>query len=232
MVLELPRSAWDGELSPAANNLRDEQLLRSGEPMLRVAVFDAPSLSLGVNQPDSHPTAVRARKLGLPVVRRGSGGTGILHLPGDLAWALVLPRSDPTVGADFVRAYDRLGAGCVRFLAGHRLPSQWTEAPSLSEVFCLLGSRGKVLTVRDQVIGGAAQHLTRRALLHHGVVMYRPSRSLLTELFDLDPRTVDTRLTGLVDELGHRSPAELGRSLLSAMIEQFSGTPPLPPGAP
>jgi lipoate-protein ligase A len=221
-------SIWDDELSPAQNLERDEDLLRSARPVVRVGVLNAPAVSLGIGQSIEAEAAARSRALGLPVLRRSSGGTGLLHLPGDLAWSLVLPRSHPWVGRDFPRAYERLGEGTVRFLTALRLPAAWVEAPGLSTDFCLLSSRGRVLTARSRIVGGAAQHATAYALLHQGVVSYRVNSPTLEYVFRTDPGVIAARLTGLVDELGHRPPRELGRRLLSALQESLALGSPTP----
>ncbi|MCI4360821.1 MAG: hypothetical protein L3J91_03885, partial [Thermoplasmata archaeon] len=89
---------------------RDEALLQAGQPTVHVTVVRATGLSFGVGSPQEGHAEQVGRSLGLPCVRRTSGGTGILHQAGDLVWSLVLPRTDRRVGPDFSSAYGRLGA--------------------------------------------------------------------------------------------------------------------------
>src|ERR1700691_2131276 len=133
---------------------RDEALLRAGTPALRVTVVREAGVSFGVGTPQHGAAEAAAQRLGLPTVRRSTGGTGILHLPGDLVWSVVLPRSDPLVGPDFCSAYGRLGAGLVTFPADLGIGGQWSEPAALSEEYCLLGHRGRALSVHGRVLGG------------------------------------------------------------------------------
>lgn len=202
----------------------DGQLLADGKAVVCVAVLRDQAVTVGVGTPRTPGSARRARARHLPVVRRSSGGTALLHAPGDLAWTIVLPRSDPRVGRDFARAYDRLGAGAVRFLRERHVAAHWVPSPELSLDYCLLGPRGFVLAVGDRILGGAAQHLTRDAFLHHGILPRTLDRPLLSQVFGLSEATGLSRLTSLeelglhdppeaqAEELAHALSKELGRS--------------------
>jgi lipoate-protein ligase A len=183
-----------------AENLRAEaEMLASGRPSIRVAVLQGRALTYGAGGTEDAPYVQRARERGVAVFRRSSGGTGVLHDEGDLAWTVVLPRSDPRVGRRFVHAYDRLGAGVADALKDVGIEGTWVEPLGLDAGCCLLGPRGQVLVAGARVLGGAAQHLTSRALLHHGHVPATIDRDELRAIFDLDAPTSE-RLTAL-DEL-------------------------------
>ncbi len=184
----------------------DERMLQSAGPALRVTVLTDRALSYGVGVRPDAPFVERARRLGLAPIGRSSGGSGVLHAPGDLAWSVVLPRSHSAVGRDYARAYGRLGAGAVRFLGRHRLSGAWTTPPDLSADCCVLSGRGRVLSVGGRILGGAAQHVTPRALLHHGMIFRSLDRELLGRLFEFPDPTASARLVGL-DELGVHDPA-------------------------
>ncbi|HYK94023.1 MAG TPA: hypothetical protein VEY07_08305 [Thermoplasmata archaeon] len=189
----------EGRLSAEENLTRDERLLAAGVPAGRVATLEGPVLTLGVAQPPATPAATRARSLGIPVVPRRSGGTGLLHQPGDIVWSVILPRRDPRVGRNYARSFDRLGVGAVDSLAGVGIVAQWSPALGLSPEYCLLAPRGQVLTVDGRAIGGAAQHVTARALLHHGTINVRVDRAGLAALFDLDFETAEKSVTSVTE---------------------------------
>lgn len=198
---------------------RQEELLARGAPAVRVAVVVGPAVSYGVGVREGAPYLERATALGLPTPRRGGGGTGLLHLPGDLLWCVVLPRHDPRVGGGFARAYARLGRGIVQALEGTGVSVAWAPAAGPSPEYCTLSSRGEVLAHGERIVGGAAQHVTARALLHHGAVSYRVDRSLLAQIFDLPLDGAVARLAGVAD-LGTLEPplalAERARAALAA----------------
>jgi lipoate-protein ligase A len=213
----------DLRIDCAANVRADEALLLGGGPAVRVGVLSDHALSVGVGTGPGARCLVRARTEKLAVVRRSSGGTGVLHAPGDIAWSIVLPRTHPMVGRDFVHAYDRLGRGVTEFLRTQRQAAIWEAAPGLSEDCCLLGKRGRVLTVEGRVLGGAAQHATGRALLHHGILPRRIDRAMVQRVFGLSsPGPVD-RLTDLA-ELGlTEGPAVAARKLADAIAGAVTG---------
>ena len=211
-----------GAESCSAEFRADELLLRAGRPAARVTVLADRAVSAGVGVRPGAAFLERAAADGLPVVRRTSGGSGVLHEPGDLAWSLVLPRAHAAVGAGFVRGYARLGAGVVRFLGRRGLAASWTPPPNLSPDCCVLSGRGEVLSVDARIVGGAAQHLSAVALLHQGMVSSTVDRPRVARLFGIADPSAVARLVGL-DDLGVRDPPErLARELADALEAGFS----------
>lgn len=204
-------------VTPEEYTRDDERFLRRGEAVTRAAVLSTAALSVGVSQREDSPCVVRARRLGIPVVRRSTGGLGLWHAPGDVVWSLILPRSDARVGNDFSTAYARLGAGPVRLLSDLGIPSDWRAPSGPPSEYCLLSGRGAVLTVGGLALGGAAQHLTRLALLHHGVLPYRLDPPRLSELFELPADVVVRSLTSLEKVVYGIPPMEVARRLRSIL---------------
>jgi lipoate-protein ligase A len=209
-----PLEVVDDGLLDASENLRhDEAALARADPLVRVARISAPALSIGVGQTSSASSARRARALGLTVVRRSTGGTGVLLGDGDVVWSIVLPRSDPRVGRDFVHAYGRFGRGVVHTLASFGVQSEWGPALGLSEEFCFLGTRGCALTSGGRALGGAAQHATATAILHHGVVPLTLDRQRLEAVFGLAPAFSEPKLTTLLELVPSVNPISFAARL-------------------
>jgi lipoate-protein ligase A len=175
----------------------DERLLRSALPTMRVSFLSDRAVSYGVGVPSNAPFLVRARAERIPTIRRSTGGSGLVHLPGDLVWSIVLPRADPRVGRDFLRAYGRFGEGAARFLDRTGRPARWAPAPGTAPEYCTLSGRGEVLCIGDRIVGGAAQHLTASALLHQGTISTGLDRPLIERVFDLEPEGPSRRLDSL-----------------------------------
>ena len=195
----------------------DGALLAAGATAVQARVVASPAISFGVGAPKVSRAAKVARREGLPILHRHTGGSGILHRPGDLLWSIVLPRNDPRVGPDFSSAYGRLGAGLVLLLGELGHDARWSDPPGLSEELCLLGGRGRVLEVDGRVLGGAAQHLTSAGLLHHGVLAVGLDRALVTRVFGISEAIARDRLTS-VDELGAPvDPAALADRLVEIL---------------
>lgn len=215
-------TTWVDVRVTCSENIRtDEAILRRAVPAVRAAVLIDRAVSYGVGVHAEAPFLVRAAKDKVPTIRRTTGGTGLLHAPGDLAWSIVLPRADPRVGNDYVRAYPRLGKGVVRFLAERGVATKWVDPPGTDPEYCLLSARGSVLKHEEKVLGGAAQHLAGGALLHHGIVPLELDRTLLRRLFGLSPGALE-RLTSL-RELGvEGAPEELVWKLAASLSDALS----------
>ena len=221
-----PRPASHSRLSLEESLRRDAELLARAEPATRVAVLDGPIVSVGVAVRPEAQVVERCRRLGVPVLRRTTGGRAVLHLAGDLVWSLVLPRTDPRVGVDYVHAYDRLGAAPVHFLSEVGLEGRWTQAIAISDDCCLLGPEGSPLVVGERAVGGAAQHRTRSALLHQGMIQARIDRELLERVFAGDSPTTLRRVAGL-EELGVKlAPEDLAARLKATLAAWRGPTPP------
>lgn len=198
-------------------------LARAAPGRLSAAIGSGPFVSVGVGVSRAAPFLARARGRGLPVVRRHTGGTALLHLPGDLLWCVVLPRTDPRIARGFVHAYELLGAPVVEFLRGLGVASSWEEPPGLSEEYCTLGRRGRVLKVGDRVVGGAAQHATGAAVLHHGTISWGTDRPLAVELFGTELGSAFELLDGIGPKVPGSTPLEL-TDRLDAALDRFVAT--------
>lgn len=217
----MPREStgFVGEVDVGAFVAEDERQLAAALPAVRVGVVSDPALSLGVSQGHVRREADAAQARGWGVVRRPSGGVGLYHAAGDLVWSIVLPRSDPRVGRDFTRAYARLGAGVTEFLTELGVVAAWRRASDVAPSYCLLSGWGETLQVEGRAIAGAAQHATRSALLHHGVVCVRLDPAAIAAVFDVPRDTLVAHLTGL-RALGVDAPAERLARQLTGHLER------------
>lgn len=220
MADEPVRQVLGDAVTGAENVAEDDRLLAEGRPSVRVARLTDASVSIGVAQSGRAGCARAANAAGIPVVHRSTGGTGLLHLPGDVAWSVVLPRRHPLVGSDYAKGYARLGAGVVDALRARDVPAAWTPPIGVAPEYCFLGPRGEALTVGGRALGGAAQHLTSRALLHQGVVARRVDVLQLERLFGLPREVSERHLTGLADWDLDAEPELLAREILGALARR------------
>jgi lipoate-protein ligase A len=203
-----------GYRDPRENLALEEAILRAvGEgrepPTLRLW-RNPRCVVIGRGQdPEAEVDLAAARKLGIPVVRRPSGGGAVYHHPGNLNFSLFLPLT-----------------GRWRSAAGSRAYLASLLADSLSRRFGLLAeARAGDVYVRGMKVSGSAQ-LRRRALLHHGTLLLWPDEVPFGELLlalrpGYRPRGVASRPapTGdLSTLLGRRVSVEAG---LRALLEAF-----------
>ena len=205
---------WLGAIDPAEYLALDRRELGGGEAGARAAIARSAAVSLGVSYRPPERIREEAQRRGWPVLRRTTGGTAVLHLPGDLLWSVVLPTTHPVVGRGFVRAYDRLGAPIAEALRSAGVPASWGTAFALSDDVCLLGRRGQALRAGERAIGGAAQHLAGGRLLHHGVVLGARSVELLAGLLGVADADLDPHLTSLAEARPPAAAADVARAAL------------------
>lgn len=216
-----PAPGYVGSVDVGAFVAEDERRLAAGRPVARVGVVSDAALSLGVAQRTPPRVIDAAQARGWGVVRRATGGVGLYHAPGDLVWSIVLPRTDPRVGRDFPRAFARLGEGVTQFLGEFGVPATWRPASSAVPSYCLTSGFGATVQVDGRAVAGAAQHATRAALLHHGVVCVRLDAVAIAEVFDAPRDTVLRHLTGLRTLGVTAASPELARALIG-QLERFA----------
>ena len=140
----------------------------SSPPTLRFYVFSPTSVTIGLFQSVKDSVDLdEARRLGVPVVRRFTGGGSVLHAEGgELTYSVALPTKG--VLGDVVESFRLLCGAVARGLR-------------------LLGVEARVEGVNDVVAGGRkvsgnAQARRGGALLQHGTVLLRPDRVLMERL--------------------------------------------------
>ncbi len=198
-----------------------------------------PVVVLGSTQPGSVVDADRARRAGVSVVHRRSGGGAVLLLPGAQVWAdLWVPRDDPLWSAEpragavvagewwarALRAASSRGeSGVFEVHRGAPVP-----APG-SGVVCFAGvGPGEVVSEGRKVVG-LAQWRSREGALVHGCAYQRWDPEPLVDLLALPPQSRRTLVGPLRDaavgfeELREGSQTQdLSTTLVGALDEASS----------
>lgn len=222
----------------AANMAMDEALLRraarTGEWTLRVYAWSVPTLSLGRNQTARGRYDLDAiGRAGLHVVRRPTGGRGLLHdrevtysVAAPVAEAGSLRDSYARINGVLVAALRALGV--VADVATSRAP----RAPGVAP--CFVEPAEGELTVGGRKLVGSAQWRDRGALLQHGSIIVDGDQSLVASLLlnpvppPPPPATLRTAL-GRVPQLEQVADAleEAVRSLEDADAQPLDPDPEL-----
>ncbi len=221
---------WHFRLTPpsegAANMALDEALMRragrTGDAVLRVYGWSAPTLSLGRNQrARGCYDDDAARALGVSFVRRPTGGRALLHHR-EVTYSVTMPAADPATAR---AAYDyingillgglaRLGVAATRARATSAMPPGLRpcfDAPAEHEI--VLGSRKLV---------GSAQWRRGRALLQHGSILVRDDQPLILRLLKA-PAGDAPRAATLADALGREPSLEDVASALHEALRAATG---------
>lgn len=207
----------------------DEALLASvadgAGPALRLYRWQPPALSLGHFQPDDDVDRAACARLGVDVVRRPTGGQGLLH-GGDLTYAVVMPR--PSGAAGRVDAVYELVAGAI--IAGLRslgVDAAVARHDGPAGPVCFAGQQGADLRVGERKVCGSAQVRRAGAVLQHGSILLTRLPFDETDLFVARPgvpavRRADLRAaTVTLEELG--APTST-RVVADALVEGFART--------
>ncbi len=175
----------------------EEALLESarldGVAVLRVWVNDR-AVVIGRGQAaEEEVDTEEADRLGIPVIRRISGGGAVYHHPGNLNVSLYLPDGRRLGGVS--EAFRRLGG---EISAG------------LRKFGIAAASVGNNLFLNGRKIGGAAQARRGNALLYHTTLLVRP-----------DPIPMERLLRAL--RPGYRTPAVPSHPFPTASLSEMIG---------
>lgn len=174
------------------------------QPTIRLARPTDCAIVLGSSQSDEHLDRGRARRLGLEIVRRNSGGGAVLVDPQDLLWVdVVVPAGDTLWDDDVGRAFHWLGRVWCSTLsdlghAGLVHEGRYVRTP-LSDVVCFAGLGPGEVSVFGAKAVGLSQRRTRHAARFQCAVVlsWRPQR--LIEAFSTVPIE---GFAGLVESAG------------------------------
>jgi lipoate-protein ligase A len=225
----------DPSAGAARNMERDLELLRRGEPAVRLYGWRPAAVTLGRGQAEDVVDVAAARAMGLDLVRRPTGGGALLHDEHEVTYAVVLPHGFPGLPADLAGSYAFVTAplvACLRTLGvdarierGHG--ARGTEgssrmgspkgSPDDADDLCYLRREGVHVTARGRKISGGAQRRTSAALLQHGTVLVRRDADRMARLFGVTPDRVRATTTSLEDE-GVRVAREL---LERTLLEEY-----------
>ena len=219
--------SWRLLVSPAdtgARNLATDQAVAehvrdaASPPTLRFYTWRPEALSLGYGQPLAAVDTDLARRQGIDLVRRPTGGQAILHND-ELTYAVMLPRTHALAAGGVLGSYERLSAGFehgfdVLGLAARQ--GAWQPAASDAEgLLCFASPSTHELSAQGVKLMGSAQTRLGGALLQHGSMPFAHD----PRIFDLLrlPRPATPR--GLRDLL---SPGPTVGALIEVLATGFT----------
>jgi lipoate-protein ligase A len=206
----------------------DRELLdgvAAGEPPgLRLYRWTPPALSLGRFQPDDVDRDACAR-FGVEVVRRPTGGKGLLH-GGDLTYAVAMPRP-PGASGGVDAVYQLLAGALIAGLASLGVEAAVAHHDGPAGPVCFAAQQGADLRVGDRKLCGSAQVRHGGAVLQHGSILLERLPFDETDLFPSRPGT--TRLSRAQLRAATVTLGELGattdpRAVGEALVEGFRTT--------
>jgi lipoate-protein ligase A len=227
----LPSMRWHFLASPPdtgdVNMAFDEALMQraaSGIAVFRVYGWSSPTLSLGRNQRARGLYDVAAaRRIGVGIVRRPTGGRALLHHR-EITYSATLPARD---AASARAAYDFINGvllGGLRRLGVDATLATDTVAlpPGPRPCFDIPADREIVLGARKLV--GSAQWRRNGALLQHGSILVRDDQPMIAGLL-FDARQANPRAATVSEALGREPAADEVSAALRAALCAATGQP-------
>jgi len=216
-------------LDGVENMALDEALMAraraTGEGVVRVYSWSAPTLSLGRNQRALGVyTAERSAARGVLVVRRATGGRALLHHR-EITYSVTAPapaheslaRSYHAINGLLLTALHALGVAAQVAERAERLP------PPASAPCFELPASGELM-VDGRKLVGSAQYREQGAMLQHGSVLVEDDQALVAELSAVPVGTTMPAAT-LFESLGRApSPRDLADELFAAVRDAWDPT--------
>ena len=191
----VPSSLWSGTVrvmrsgvhDAATNMALDEAMLLTaadtGETLVRFYQWECASVSFGRNQRcDGIYSPERCQTLGVPAVRRLTGGRALVHAR-EVTYAVAAPT---TVAATLRGGYEAINdvlLAALRSLgvaAERASPAARMAPPGLAP--CFESPADGELVVDGRKIVGSAQHRDAKAFLQHGAILLADDQRMLHEL--------------------------------------------------
>ena len=179
---------------------------------------------LGFGQPAEDVDLAWCGRRGVPVLRRLTGGTGVLHR-GDLGVGLALPAEHPWAKG-IVSLY-----GCFLEALGPALRALGSRASRIAEPrrgsrvrspVCFLDQLADTLAVDGRKAVGCAQTRRRGAVLVHAAVLLGLDAELYSRVFRVPE---DEVRAGLAPALTGIAPSAVGEGVAAGMARALGLTP-------
>ena len=209
------RLILDDDLPGHENMARDSSILQaledgSGTPTLRIYGWNAPTISIGYLQ---GPAPFLG--LGLPVVRRITGGRAVVH-SSEVTYSVTGLMDSPLFSGGIMAAYCVISACIISALNDAGVDATYSRGSTSgdrSEACFHTPSRYEVL-INGRKLVGSAQRRLKRAFIQHGSILMDTDDELNCQVFG---RSVSGKMAG-VSEF---SPVGAER-LKELLVERFA----------
>lgn len=175
--------AWNMALDRAIQMARQDGLV---PPTLRLYGWVRPTVTLGRFQKAAHVDFGACREFGVDVVRRYTGGRGVLH-DDEITYSCVASVEDG-VPRGVAASYSRLCSGVVSAYTRLGVDAQLTPRPrgTRGAAACYLHATSADVSVGEAKLSGSAQVWLHDTVLQHGSFVVSRDVELEARVFGLD----------------------------------------------
>ena len=183
-----------------------------------VTSWRGPVVVLGYAQDPEEADLEWCRAEGVPVLRRLTGGTGVIH-DGDLGVGLFLPQDHPwakgVVGL-YGRFLDVIGPALRSLGSGVSRLEETAHASRVRSPVCFLDQLSDTLAVGGRKAVGCAQTRRRGAVLIHAAILLGLDAKMYARVFGVSAAEVRA---GLAPVLEGGDPTKVGNTVADALAE-------------
>jgi lipoate-protein ligase A len=175
-----------GALNMAVDGALQASRAAGGPPTLRLYRWETPTASLGRFQPLEDVDLDACRRLGVDVVRRATGGRGVLH-DDELTYAVIATEADG-LPRGVAASYRHIGAALVDAYRLLGVPAELTAAHRgrRGSAACYLAATQADLSLAGAKLSGSAQVWTDGVCLQHGSFVVTRDVAREAAVFRLD----------------------------------------------
>ncbi len=223
------------ELTSSPENVLafDEALLAraaTGQAALAISSWPMPAVILGYGQPAEDVDLEFCRRLRIPVLRRITGGTGVVGR-GDLFVSLALPAAHPW-SKSIIGLYDAFLDALTPALSSAgvavRRPTPRPTSGRNRSPVCFENWMADTLIAGGGKTVGCAQTRRRASVLIHAAILLKRDADLYAAIFRITPERIRVALAPAGSSL---TPDALAGPLLRSFAQALGLTPRVKPGA-
>jgi lipoate-protein ligase A len=189
-----------------------------GEVSVLLTSWEGPVVVLGYAQKPEDADLEWCRSRGMPVLRRLTGGTGVIHR-GDLGVGLFLPQDHPWAKGIFSlygRFLDVLGPSLGSMGSGVSRLAEPSRASQVRSPICFLDQLSDTLAIGGEKAVGCAQTRRRGAVLIHAAILLGLDAELYARVFGVAAEEVRA---GLAPALPGADWREVGDAIVEGLAD-------------
>jgi lipoate-protein ligase A len=202
-----------------------------GRTSVFVTSWEAPVVVLGYAQKSEEAALDFCRAEGMPVLRRLTGGTGVIHR-GDLGVGLAIPMQHPfatgIVGL-YGRFLDVLGPALRSLGSDVSRLADPARASRVRSPVCFLDQLSDTLVVDGKKVVGCAQTRRGGAVLIHAAILFGLDAELYARVFGVDADEIRSGLAPALPGADWRQVGDAVVDVLSDALGMEARSRPLEP---
>tara|TARA_B100000700_G_scaffold298210_1_gene363859 strand:+ start:297 stop:1121 length:825 start_codon:yes stop_codon:yes gene_type:complete len=193
LILDIPRS---GSFNMAADQFLLESFIYNSKPVFRIYEWETPTISIGRNEVlDQGINLLECENLGIPVIRRITGGQAVLH-GFDITYSFVGSIFNSKFSGNVLENYRYISKGFYKFFKELGLNPEYynnkRQIKNLDNHICFaVPSNYEILVEGKKIIGNAQKvkkidilnNSSKRVFLQHGSILLNNSFYLISKIF-------------------------------------------------